>query len=86
MKRNGDSDAGNAASDVQLADALRPLLHELMERLIVRGEASSVSRVSHLLCYVVSDFGKPKELPAPADTNTRPMFDDQVHQIGGPTQ
>ena len=72
----------NALSDVELADALRPGLYELLERLIVRGEASKVSRVAHLLTYVVSDFGKAQGLAKPVDTVTRQMFTD----AGGHTQ
>jgi hypothetical protein len=72
----------NEFTDAQLADLLRPALHELMERLIVRGEASKVARVAHLLACVVSDFGKAMGLAAPVDTATRPMFTD----AGGHTQ
>jgi hypothetical protein len=72
-------------TDQALAAVMRPLLHELLERLMVRGESSQAASVARLLSYVVSDFGNPKALPGPVDTATRPMFDD-VHHVGGTKQ
>lgn len=70
----------NAILDKQLAAELRPLLDELLDRLVVRGESSHAAGVVRLLVYVSSEFGVEKALPG-ADTKTRPMFDE--HAAGG---
>ena len=52
----------NLALDSDLASDLRPLLHELLDRLVVRGEAGHAAGVTRLLVYVSSEFGVQKSL------------------------